>query len=156
MSVDNLSSAPQILKRWKMHRNALVSLAERFPESSASWRPWDKGMSTLELLHHVAWTPDFFLSAIEGSEVKVPPVPATLAEMRSLLLELTQAQEAKMGGYSDDDLKKEVTVKALNVTEPAVELLHRIIGHEAHHKGQLILYARMLNVEPPFYMDPGV
>jgi uncharacterized damage-inducible protein DinB len=30
------------------------------------------------------------------------------------------------------------------------------IGHEAHHKGQLILYARMLGVEPPFYVDLSV
>ncbi|MED1203551.1 DinB family protein [Heyndrickxia acidicola] len=27
------------------------------------------------------------------------------------------------------------------------------MGHEAHHKGQLVLYARMLGVIPPFYID---
>ncbi|MDI3327365.1 MAG: DinB family protein [Alicyclobacillaceae bacterium] len=156
MSVDKHSSAQQVLRRWKMHRNALLSLAEKFPESSASWRPWDKGMSTLELIHHIAWTPDFFFAAIEGRDVNIPPLPATLAEMRKLLQDLTKEHEEKIAGYSDDDLKKEATIHALRITEPIVEILHRMIGHEVHHKGQLITYARILNIEPPFYVDLSV
>ncbi len=156
MSVEKLTSTQQVLKRWKMHRNALISLAEKLPESGASWRPWDKGMSTLELLHHLSWTPDFFLAAIEGRDMNIPPVPATIADARQLLLDLTKEHEAKIAGFSEDDLKKEATIKAFNITEPVVEILHRLIGHEAHHKGQLLVYARVLNVEPPFYVDLSV
>jgi uncharacterized damage-inducible protein DinB len=156
VSVEKLTSTQQVLKRWKMHRNALISLAEKLPESVASWRPWDKGMSTLELLHHIAWTPDFFFAAIEGRDMNIPPVPDTIAETRKLLVELTKEHEAKIAEYTDADLEKEATIQALNITEPVVEILHRMIGHEAHHKGQLMTYARVLNVEPPFYVDLSV
>jgi uncharacterized damage-inducible protein DinB len=40
--------------------------------------------------------------------------------------------------------------------DPVVEVLHRLIGHEAHHKGQLMLYSRMLGVKTPFYVDLSV
>ncbi|SFJ02071.1 DinB family protein [Thermoflavimicrobium dichotomicum] len=152
-----LTPTQQVLKRWRMHRNALIQLAAKLPESGASWRPWSGGMSTLELLHHIAWTPDFFFAAIEGrDDLNIPPVPATIEEARQLLDELTKEHEAKISAYTDSDLQKEVTIKAFNITEPVVEVLHRLIGHEAHHKGQLITYARMLEIEPPFYVDLSV
>jgi uncharacterized damage-inducible protein DinB len=151
-----LTQTQQVLKRWRMHRNALIELAANFSESGASWRPWSDGMSTLELLHHIAWTPDFFFAAIEGRDMNIPPVPATIEEARKLLDELTKEHEAKLAAYTDSDLQKEVTIKAFNITEPVVEVLHRLIGHEAHHKGQLVIYARVLNVESPFYVDLSV
>ncbi|MDP4084485.1 MAG: DinB family protein [Bacillota bacterium] len=61
-----------------------------------------------------------------------------------------------MAAYTDLDLKKEASIELFKITEPGVEVLHRLIGHEAHHKGQLVLYARMLGVEPPFYIDLSV
>ncbi|HBI02669.1 MAG TPA: DinB family protein [Paenibacillaceae bacterium] len=151
-----LSTPQQVMKRWKMHRNSLLELVEVLPESSGSWRPWDGGMTTIELVYHLAWTPDFFFAAIEGREMKVPPVPATLNEARELLFRLTQEQEQILASYTESDLQRNATIDYFKVTEPVVDVLHRIIGHEAHHKGQLLLYARMLGVNTPFYVDLSV
>ncbi len=156
MSTVPVTPTQQILKRWRMHRNALIGLVDKLPESGASFKPWSGAMTTLELIHHIAWTPDFFFAAIEDREMKIPPVPTTVADASKLLAELTREHEEVIGGYSENDLQKIVTVKALNVTEPVVEVLHRLIGHEAHHKGQLWTYSRILGVEPPFYVDLSV
>lgn len=149
----NSQQIQQILKRWRMHRNALLEIVAKIPESSAQWRPSPKGMTMLELLYHIAWTPDFFLSAVDGRETDPVPIPNSIGEARRLLAELTKEHEAAIAAYSDADLQKEVHVPILFVTEPAVEVLHRLVTHEAHHKGQLWLYARMLGIEPPFYVD---
>ncbi len=144
-------SAHQIIKRWKVHRDVLIELVKVFPENSSSFRPSSNVMSTIEMIHHVAWTPDFFFAAIESREWKVPPVPTTLIEAQELLEELTKEHEAAMSKFSEADLLKEATINVFNCTESIADMLHRLISHEAHHKGQLMLYARLLDLEPPFY-----
>jgi uncharacterized damage-inducible protein DinB len=154
-----LTLAKQVVRRWKMHRHALTALADKLPESGASWRPWPEAMSTLELVYHLAWTPDVFIAAIEGRERRIPPIPSTLQEARALLAQLTKEHGDKLAGFDDTLLRKQttITLSAGTITEPGVEILHRIIGHEAHHKGQLFTYARLLNVaELPFYVDLSV
>jgi uncharacterized damage-inducible protein DinB len=86
----------------------------------------------------------------------IPSVPETLAEARELLKQLTNEHEKKLAVYTDLDLQKKATIELFKITEPGVEVLHRMIGHEAHHKGQLVLYARMLGIKPPFYIDLSV
>ncbi|MBO7745411.1 DinB family protein [Paenibacillus sp. MWE-103] len=156
MTPTELTPVQQIMKRWKMNRNALLELVALLPESGGGWRPWEGGMTTIELVHHLAATPDFFFSAIEEREMLVPPVPPTLAETRELLLRLTAEHEQKLASYAESELREPATIALLNVTEPIAEILHRLIGHEAHHKGQLFVYARMLGVTPPFYVDVTV
>lgn len=152
-----LTSVQQVMKRWKMHRNALLELVAVLPDSSESWRPWDGAMTTIELVHHLAWTPDFFFAAIEARDMNIPPVPSTLPEARELLQRLTEEHEQILASYTEADLQKEATIELFKVTEPVVEVLHRLIGHEAHHKGQLFLYARMLGVTAlPFYVDLSI
>lgn len=113
-------------------------------------------MTVTELVHHLAWTPDFFFASIDGRAMVIPPVPETLTEARELLKQLTSEHEQKLASYTDEDLQKDATIDLFKITEPGVEVLHRLIGHEAHHKGQLLLYARMLGVTPPFYIDLSV
>lgn len=150
------NATQQVMRRWKMHRNALLNLADKLPESGARYRPWDGGMSTVELLHHLAWTPDFFLAALDAREPNIPPVPSTIADAQALLQRLTKEHEEKIAGLSEQDLSTEATIQAFNISEPVIEILHRFIGHEAHHKGQLMLHARSLGVEPPFYVDLSI
>ena len=144
-------STQNILNRWRIHRDVLFEVVNVFPESSANFRPTPKVMSVVEMIHHLAWVPDFFFSAIEEREWNVPPIPQTLAEARKLLEELTIEHKAVISRFSEADLQREATIHVFNKTEPIAEMLQRIITHEAHHKGQLITYARLLDLEPPFY-----
>jgi hypothetical protein len=58
---NELTTVQQVMKRWKMHHNALLELVAVLPDSSGSWRPWEEGMTVTELVHHLAWTPDFLV-----------------------------------------------------------------------------------------------
>ncbi|MBT9282579.1 MAG: DinB family protein [Hydrogenibacillus schlegelii] len=142
----------QVAKRWLMHREAVIALAEKLPEHTAHWRPWANGFTTLQLLHHIAWATDFFLSAIEGRERHNVEMPSSVQEAVRMLADLKERQAASIAGYTEDILGKVVEISVLGVKEPAVDILHRMIYHEAHHKGQLWVYARMMGIEPPFYV----
>ena len=144
-------SAQNILHRWRIHRDVLRELVKVFPESSANFRPTPKVMSVVEMVHHLAWVPEFFFASIEERERYVPPVPQTLADARELLDELTIKHRSVISRFSEADLQREATIQVFNKTEPLADILQRLITHEAHHKGQLITYARLLDLEPPFY-----
>ncbi|MCM3629894.1 DinB family protein [Paenibacillus glycanilyticus] len=149
----------KIMKGWKMHHNSLIELVAQLPDTSGNWRPWDGGWTTLELIHHLAWTPEFFFAQIEKRDMNIPPVPSTLAEARELIKKLTEVTEQKLASYNDTELQKVATINinGVNVTEPVEEMFHRLVAHEAHHKGQLFIYARQLGVtNPPFYVDLSV
>ncbi|MZQ86301.1 DinB family protein [Paenibacillus sp. 5J-6] len=153
-----LTTAQKILKGWKMHHNSAVQLVDSLPETSGSWSPWDGGMTTLELVHHLAWTPEFFFAQIEKREMNIPPVPSTIAEARELVKRLTTVTEQKLNEYTDSKLQDIATINinGVDLTEPVEEMFYRLIAHEAHHKGQLFVYARILGVKPPFYVDLSV
>jgi hypothetical protein len=83
--ITQLSTAQKIIKGWKMHHNSVVELVDLLPETSGSWSPWDGGMTTLKLVHHLAWTPEFFFAQIEKRDMNIPPVPSSIAEARELV-----------------------------------------------------------------------
>ncbi|WP_310226383.1 DinB family protein [Paenibacillus qinlingensis] len=148
-----------MLKGWKMHHNSLIELAAQLPDSSGNWRPWEGGWTTLELIHHLAWTPEFFFAQIEKRDMNIPPVPSTIIEARELVKNLTGVTEQKLNEYTDSELQEVVTIhiNGVDVTEPVEEMFHRLVAHEAHHKGQLFIYARQLGVtNAPFYVDLSV
>ncbi|MZQ86300.1 DinB family protein [Paenibacillus sp. 5J-6] len=153
-----LTTAQKIMKGWNMHHNSLVQLVDQLPASSGNWRPWDGGMTTLELVHHLAWTPEFFFAQIEQRDMNIPPVPSTIEEARELVKHLTAVTEQKLNAYTDSKLQEVATIhiNGVAITEPIEEMFHRLVAHEAHHKGQLFVYARMLGVTPPFYVDLSV
>lgn len=156
--ITQLTNAQKIMKGWKMHHNVVAQLVDLLPETSGNWRPWDGGMTTLELVHHLAWTPEFFFAQIEKRDMNIPPVPSTIAEARELVKRLTPVSEQKLNEYTDSKLQDIATINinGVDLTEPIDEMFHRLVAHEAHHKGQLFVYARMLGVNPPFYVDLSV
>ncbi|WP_328803898.1 DinB family protein [Paenibacillus glycinis] len=157
--ITQLSAAQKIMKGWKMHHNSLIALVAKLPDSSGHWRPWEGGWTTLELVHHLAWTPEFFFAQIEKRDMNIPPVPSTLPEARELVKRLTEVTEQKLASYTDSDLQQIATINinGVDVTEPVEEMCHRLVAHEAHHKGQLFVYAREQGVtDIPFYVDLNV
>ncbi|SDW05594.1 DinB family protein [Paenibacillus sp. CF384] len=160
MTTSTTTSASQkIMKGWKMHHNSTVELVAQLPDSSGSWTPWQGGWTTLELIHHLAWTPEFFFAQIDKRDMNIPPVPATIAEARELVKQLTEATAQKLASYTEEDLQQIATINinGVDITEPVEEMFHRLVAHEAHHKGQLFVYARELGVtNAPFYVDLSV
>ena len=146
-----MSTTEKILNRWRIHRDVLLELVKVFPQSEGDYRPTAEVMSVKELIHHIAATPEFFFASIEEREMNIPPVPETLQQTIELLEKLTIEHRAIIQQYSEEDLLVEKTILFFNKTEPIEEILQRLITHEAHHKGQLMLYARLLHLEPPFY-----
>jgi uncharacterized damage-inducible protein DinB len=140
------------------HRTVTVDLAGRIPDDRVDFRPWPGAMTLGGLLQHMAAAHHMFVAVARG-EAPTRPDPASLPSdlpgIRRLLAAWTEEDAAAIRDLDDAQL---ATPRAgiRNMTLTAATWLHSARDHEIHHKGQLFVYARMVGVEPPFFVRrPG-
>ncbi|MEO8659672.1 MAG: DinB family protein [Bryobacteraceae bacterium] len=139
---------------WGHVSSQLIQLAEATPAEKFEWRPAAGVRSMSEVYMHVALA-NFYLLSIVGP--KMPP------EITGLEMETTVKSKAEVIEWLKRSL--EVVKKAHAVVKPAelkrgVKIYNRdatvdgmylrIIVHANEHMGQLIAYARMNGIMPPW------
>jgi uncharacterized damage-inducible protein DinB len=137
---------------------------ERVPDNQLSWRPHPKARTLGELALHVATVPGGVAVLIASpSPAQAPtftdPSPQTAAELIPALDQSIAKAKAVLGGMDDTALmeswrlmKGEREVLAL----PRVSLLRAImLNHWYHHRGQLTVYLRQLDVPIPSIYGPS-
>lgn len=138
---------------WRHVSNQLVALAEATPADKFGWRPAPGVRSTSEVYMHIVMANFWLLSATgqkmppdlkENAEKTVTSKPEVIAWLKRSLEAVNQAHLAA----KPEDLPKKVKIDGRNATVDGVYL--RIIIHDNEHMGQLIAYARMTGVVPPW------
>jgi uncharacterized damage-inducible protein DinB len=138
---------------WIHVSKQLVALAEAMPAEKFAWRPAPGVRSTSEVFMHIVIA-NFGLLSVTG-----PKAPADLKEemeksvtqKAGVIAWLKRSQEAVKNAHSrvtPADLQRTVKVAGRNATVDGMYL--RIIVHANEHMGQLIAYARMNGVVPPW------
>lgn len=143
-------------------RNETVAtkrLLERVPEDKLSWKPHPKAMSLGQLAFHVAVIPKAIsqLSQLPGFDASQanfePPHPSSVSEILGTLDSSIAAAEEYLSGVSDTSATEtwRLTSKGKEVFAiPRVEMLRSImLNHWYHHRGQLSVYLRILEVPIP-------
>lgn len=137
------------------HRAALMDLYAALPDDQAQFAAWEGGMSFVGLADHLAGSSERFLAMVQGQVPGALPAPsADLPAARLRLQQTTDTALEAISALSDDDLRRRVT--AFGGRElPISALLDMVVAHEAHHKGQVWLMARMIGVKPPMFVKMG-
>lgn len=140
------------------HRSALLDLYHQLPDEQANFSAWDGGMSFIGLADHLAGSSERFIGLISGEAPAGPPTPgtgsATLQNATERLSATAEQAAAAMRALTPEDLARRVP--AFGGREmPVSALLDALIAHEAHHKGQVWLMARMVGVKPPMFVKMG-
>jgi uncharacterized damage-inducible protein DinB len=130
-----------------------VDLAEATPPEKFTWRPAAGVRSTSEVYMHIVMA-NFYLLSITG-----PKMPADLkeemdttvtskADVISWLKRSLDAVKDAHLAETPKDLERKVHVADRDATVDGMYL--RIIVHANEHMGQLVAYARMTGVVPPW------
>jgi uncharacterized damage-inducible protein DinB len=138
---------------WKHVTSQLIALAEATPAEKFAFRPSPGVRSTSEVYMHIAMA-NFFLLSYTG-----PKMPADMkmdmektvtskAEVISWLKRSLEAVKTARATVTPSDLQRKLKIYDRDATVDGMYL--RIIIHANEHMGQLIAYARMSGVVPPW------
>ena len=139
---------------WRHVSNQLVALAEATPEKNFAWRPAPGVRSTSEVYMHIVQA-NFGLLSVTGP--KMPPemqaadVEKTITSKAEVISWLKRSLEAVKQAHlagTPADLARKVKIDGRDSTVDNMYL--RIIIHDNEHMGQLVAYARMTGVVPPW------
>jgi len=148
------------LQDLKGSEEKLTSLAEAIPADKYAWRPAEGVRSVSEVFMHVA-NANYFYPTFWGvqppASVKEQNLEKSVTEKAKVVQTLRDSfahLEKAVDGISDEQMAKSFDYFGQQMTTSA--LLFHVANHEHEHLGQLIAYARMNGVMPPWSKpNPG-
>ena len=136
---------------------------ERVPEGHLSWKPHPKSMSLGQLALHIATVPGNVAELAAMDTIPEPPAfvqpeAATTAELVPALTASVAKARHHLGGLDDAAMHAPWRLMSGGrelMVMPRVALARAImLNHWYHHRGQLLVYLRLLNVPVPSVYGP--
>lgn len=160
-----MSATQAFLSEFEHEAKTTRRVLERVPTDKLSWRPHPKSMTLGQLALHVAAAPAVIcgwaqqdVTEFGGSK---PPEPTTTEEIVAAHDKSVVTVREILSGFNDEDVKKPWQAKAPGASEPMmtlpkVALLRSLaLNHTYHHRGQLSVYLRLLDVPVPSIYGPS-
>ena len=137
---------------------------DRVPSDKLGWKPHAKSMSLGQLAMHIATLPGGIarMATLDGFDVAnfaLPPVPDTTAEIVAAYDASVAGAKETLPTMDDATLMSSWTLSKGGqaiMTMPRISLLRTIMcNHLYHHRGQLSVYLRLLDVPVPSIYGPS-
>ncbi len=158
-----MAEIDSILAELDRESQATRRVLERIPEDKLAWKPHPKSKSIGELGWHVAAIPGRIAMVVQSDDADAATFPqAPMPETAAGIVEgygqsLARAKEL-LGRLDDDALGRTTTLRRGDrkiFSGPKRELLRAVmLNHGYHHRGQLSVYLRLLDVPVPSVYGP--
>ena len=140
------------LEKWENSKIYLIAIAEAMPEGHYNFKPTKRQMSFKEQLVHIKGNMDW-LSTTYFTDIEYKKEEKELPQTKSeTILALENAFDAVIKivkNTPDEELK--ATVDFFAGPKSKLQLLNLLQDHVTHHRGQLIVYLNLNEIEPPKY-----
>lgn len=144
---------------------SLRKMLERIPAEKLSWKPHEKSMTLESLAGHivnmVGWT-SVTLKQDELDFAKMDYQPPTYKDASELTADFDKnlaESLATLAATSDETMATDWTLRngehVLFTTSKAATLRSMVMNHIIHHRGQLAVYLRLLDVPLPSIYGPS-
>jgi uncharacterized damage-inducible protein DinB len=139
-------------------------LLERYPAGQGAWQPHEKSRTLSALATHVATIPNHGANILTSTEMDAatrPPQPPkdSAAELVELFDAGVTRLKAAVAGTDAAALGEKWTLRMgprVLVSEPRALLMRlMVVNHLVHHRAQLGVYLRLLNVPIPGMYGPS-
>ena len=138
---------------------------ERVPDGSFDWKPHEKSMSFGQLASHIADNASWVESILDRDVLEMDPsafVPwqgKTTAEILETFDRNIGRAIEQMAGQPDERMMRSWSMKVAGETvfsmPRAAVLRMMILSHMIHHRAQLGVYLRLLNIPIPGMYGPS-
>lgn len=152
-----------LLQELEQENAATEKCLNAVPVDKLAWKPHEKSMSLGQLAYHIAANAGGIAEMVQPLETGMPkfgfPEPATKQEVLDVFKDsYTKAKELLNGKDDAFALATWSIVENGNTmfSMPRVAALRMImLNHLYHHRGQLTVYLRMLNIPVPSVYGPS-
>ena len=151
---------PELTHEIQLTRRVL----ERAPEASFGWQPHPKSMTLGDLVSHISSLLDGINNTLHTDEMDLVTRHAAFVSASStetLLTQLDARGEAALNALTDTDDETFSGNWTLRRGEHVIfsqrraQVVRHLISHMAHHRGQAMLYLRLLDVPVPAIYGPS-
>jgi uncharacterized damage-inducible protein DinB len=136
---------------------------ERIPQAHLTWKPHPKSMSLGQLALHVATVPGMVAELAARDTIPEPPAfvqpeAATASELVPSLRESVARAKRLLGGFDDSRMNETWRLhdrgKEILAMPRAAVVRAIMLNHWYHHRGQLLVYLRLLDLPVPSVYGP--
>jgi uncharacterized damage-inducible protein DinB len=159
-----MRTADAFLAELRMEAVTTRRVLERVPAAHLGWRPHTKSMSLGQLALHVATLPRQVVEFVTGDELdfdsvpKSPPIVGSREKLLTAFTASTDQAQSYLTGLSDERAAATWRLVAgsreLFAVPRAGVLRSFLFNHWYHHRGQLVVYLRLLDVPVPSVYGP--
>jgi uncharacterized damage-inducible protein DinB len=138
---------------------------ERIPFDKIAWKPHPRSMSLGQLAMHVATIPGGVSKIAQADDSEVdpanftPPIPKSKEEILAALDASVQTAQEYLCGMSESAAsgcwRATIQGREIIAMPRSVMLRSLMLNHWYHHRGQLSVYLRMLEVPIPTIYGPS-
>lgn len=151
-------------KELEKEANTTRKMLSRVPDTKFSWKPHEKSMTLLQLSTHVAEIPSWLGMVLNTSELDFANNsynPAVINNAKELMehfetsLKDGREQLAKANEKQLDDMWTMRSGEQIFSTETKLEVLRGCFCQIVHHRAQLGVYLRLLDIPIPGSYGPS-
>jgi len=148
-----------VLKEFREESAITKRVLDRVPADKLTWKPHRKSMSLGQLALHIATVPGALTRITQLEEFDAaqanftPPEAKTVEEIQAAFGESMRAADEYLTGMTEQKARGNwrLTVNGKEAfSRPRAEVIRSImLNHWYHHRGQLSVYLRLLDVPVP-------
>ena len=148
-----------IMNEFREEAGVTKRILERVPPDKLDWKPHAKSMSVGQLAMHLASVPGRIAQSLQQDQVEInpenfnPPPPKNMGEILATFDSSCKTAEAFLAGLTQQSALANWSLivggKAAFSKPRAAVIRSIMLNHSYHHRGQLSVYLRLLDVPVP-------
>jgi uncharacterized damage-inducible protein DinB len=159
-----MSTIQSLVKEMEREAQTTRKMLERIPNDKYDWKPHTKSMSIRQLSTHIAELPTWVSMVLNTEELdfaenpySVPPVNSTPELLDYFEKNLAEGRD-RLGKATEEDLLPNWTLRdgeQVYSVEPKADVIRMSYCQVVHHRAQLGVYLRLLDVPIPGSYGPS-
>ncbi len=156
-----MTANTELLQEFDQEMRTTRRVLERVPDGNPDWKPHPKSFSLAHLAQLVAWMPGWQVHTLKQDKLDLAAAGKYSNETTAALLELFDRNVAEgraaIAGATDEVMAEPWSLtfgdKVL-LTMPKGRVVRQNLSHLVHHRAQLGVYLRLLDVAVPSMYGP--
>ncbi len=156
-----MSIAETLLPEFDQEMKTTRRVLERVPSDRGEWKPHPKSFALGHLAQLVSWMPGWITNALQETSLDLSSAPKYGFEKTETLLEgfdkNVREARAAIAAAKDADFSVPWSLthgKKVLFSAPRAAIVRQNISHLVHHRAQLGVYLRLLDVPVPSMYGP--